>query len=237
MKNVWIVIPALNEQATVGDVVRSLQSNGFEHILVVDDGSSDGTERIASQHGARVVRHSINRGVGAAIVTGMRCALMNGADVVVTFDADGQHDPRDIEKLLGFIGTRSKFQDSRLQDTRFKEVEVVLGVREDKSAMPLVRRLANAIANFVTWLLSGLWVRDSQSGLRAYTRHAVEKMDLHANGYEFCTEVIREIHYRKLPFVQVPVRVQYTARSLAKGQSFDAGIGTLAKLIVRSLMR
>jgi glycosyltransferase involved in cell wall biosynthesis len=221
--NVWIVVPAFNEGATVGDVVRSLTQDGYHNVMVVDDGSADQTSEEASKAQAVVIRHIVNRGAGAATVTGMTAALRLGADVVVTFDGDGQHRVEDIGPIL--------------EPIERGEAEVVLGYREKFNGMPFLRKAGNSIGNVVTWLLSGIWVKDSQSGFRAYTRRAMETMNLHANGYEFCTEVIREMHHRKLAYVQVPIVVRYTPHSLAKGQNFDVGVGTLVKLVVRSLMR
>lgn len=219
----WIVIPAYNESVAVGGVITTLKDAGFDYILVVDDGSDDTTAEICIAAGARVVRHMINRGVGAATVTGMMVAFAEGADAVVTFDADGQHNVTDIANIIRPIAD--------------KDADVVLGYRKGFAHMPLLRKIANIVGNIVTWLVSGIWVRDSQSGLRAYSRKSFETMDLHANGYEFCSEVIRELHHHNLSFKQVPITVKYTEHSLSKGQSFDVGIGTLMKLVVRSLMR
>ena len=127
-----------------------------QRLIVVDDGSSDRTGELACQEGVIRLRHILNRGLGGALGTGISAALRLGAEVIVTFDADGQHDPDDIARLLDPIEAG--------------EAEVVIGSRMlDPSGMPYPRRLANWTANVVTYLLFGGWTTDSQSGLRAFS--------------------------------------------------------------------
>jgi glycosyltransferase involved in cell wall biosynthesis len=99
-KRVAIVIPAYNEEQTIIEVIRGLKQHGFERLIVVDDGSSDRTGELAHQEGVTLLRHILNRGPGGALGTGITAALRLGAEAIVTFDADGQHDPDDIAHLL-----------------------------------------------------------------------------------------------------------------------------------------
>ena len=144
VKRVVVVIPAYNEEQTIVEVIRGLKQRGFTTLIVVDDGSSDRTGELASDEGVIRLRHLLNRGLGGALGTGISAALRLGAEVIVTFDADGQHDPNDITRLL--------------QPIEVGEAEVVIGSRLlDPRGMPYRRRLANWIANVVTYLLFGGW--------------------------------------------------------------------------------
>lgn len=219
-----IVIPAFDEAETVGAIVRQAVAKGGDPVIVVDDGSADGTAEAARAAGATVVRHPINRGAGAATSTGLKAALALGAEAVITLDADGQHDPAEIEKLTAVI------EEGR--------ADVVVGVRTiGRGRMPVVVRCFNTIANIVTWVISGVWCRDSQSGFRGYSRRALEKIDLRSSGFEFCSEISREVARTKLLLAQVPVTAHYFERGSRKGQNYSTGIETAMRLVIRSLMR
>ena len=219
----WIVLPAYNEETVIKKVINELRKNKYENIIVVDDGSQDNTSLVAQKAGAVVARHFINRGAGAATKTGLEAALRCGADIVVTMDADGQNSSQDIDLLL-----------KPIENDQF---EVVIGSRlKNRQGMPVIRIFFNFIGNFITWLLFGLWVSDSQSGFKAFSKKAVQKINILTNGYEFCSEIIREIRFNNLKYCEVPIRVKYSAYSMAKGQSLAKGFNTLFKLILRSLI-
>ena len=215
------LIPAYNEEATIAEVL--VKTKPFvDGIIVVNDGSTDRTAHIAQGQGAIVVSHVINRGLGAAIGTGFAAAKKLGADVVVTLDADGQHDANEIAKFVEAIEAGA---------------DVVIGSRMlTKSGMPLHRRVANIIGNFVTLILFGAWVTDSQSGFRAFTTYALGKIEVKTNRMEVSSELIAEARRHKLTLVEVPIKAIYTDYSLSKGQSFFVGLKTVLKLVVRRLM-
>ena len=219
--NVYVVIPAFNESMVITDVIREVQSAGDYKIIVVDDGSRDGTSlQVSSCPGVVALRHKINRGKGAATKTGIVAANRLGADVVVTIDGDGQHDPLDIKEMIAPI----------LEG----ECEVVLGVRRKKTGeMPFLKIIANKIGNTVTWLLYGIHVSDSQSGFRAYSRFAAGIIDTKADKYEYDSKVIREINNNRLSYKELPIKVRYTKYSMGKAhkQGFVNGIKTLARMI------
>lgn len=222
------VIPAYNEAARVGNVVRS--AIGYvDAVIVVDDGSTDGTEEAAASAGARVVRHVLNGGAGAATMTGIEAARRMGATVVVTLDADEQHDPADIPRLLEPVLRR---QADIVFGNRF-------GARPDGrgNRIPRVRRLFNAIGNLVTLLATGKWVQDSQCGYKALGAQALSQIDLRMSGFEFCTEMVREAVRHNWRIEQVPVKVLYSEYTLAKGQSFGNGVKTALKILLRSFLR
>lgn len=217
---IWIVIPAYNEEKIIGEVIAEIKKAGYENIVIVDDGSTDETYAMAQATGAKTLRHKINRGKGAATKTGISAAKLLEADIIVTMDADGQHDPKDIQKLIEPILNG--------------KCDVVLGTRlKNPQGMPWYKIWQNKVGNTITWFLFGLYVTDSQSGFRAYSRLAAEKINTKADRYEYDSEVIREIYIYKLCFQEVPIEVRYTAYSMGKvqKQGFLNGLKTLYKMI------
>ncbi len=220
---IYIVIPAYNEEKTIGKVLTGLKSAGYDNLVVVDDGSNDKTYEIATNHNAIVLRHILNRGLGGALSTGIKAAIKRGAEIIVTFDADDQHSGEDIKKIT--------------QPVEKKEAEVVIGSRLlDPKGMPFFRRILNQFGNIATFILFGIWVTDSQSGLRAFSRKAAEKIDIKTSQMEVSSEIIREIGMNQLKLKEVPIQAIYTDYSLSKGQNLFVGIKTFIKLIMHRLM-
>jgi len=218
-----IVIPAYNEEATVAQVVRDAV-RAADVVVVVDDGSRDRTSALAAEAGAVVVRHAVNRGLGGALGTGIAAAVKLGADAVVTMDADGQHRAADAARVFARLGQG--------------DVEFVIGSRmiageEGAGKMPVHRVLFNAVGNALTYVLFGVWVTDSQSGLRGLSRAAAETIDLRTNGMEVSSEFIKELRERRWRMAEIAIPAIYTEYSLSKGQSFLVGVKTAAKLILR----
>jgi glycosyltransferase involved in cell wall biosynthesis len=220
MDKIFIIIPAHNEARVIQDVISEIKKARYENIIVVDDGSKDKTFEIIKEiPGITALRHKINRGKGAATKTGIEAAKMLGADVIVTMDGDGQHDPADISRLIDPIIN--------------KGYEVALGTRlKNAMGMPWYKVIQNKIANVITWYLFGLWVTDSQSGMRAYSKKALELINTRYDRYEYESEVIREIYIYKLRLKEVPIKVRYTEYSMGKvnKQGFANGIKTLYKM-------
>ncbi|MFH0770850.1 MAG: glycosyltransferase family 2 protein [Candidatus Peregrinibacteria bacterium] len=221
--NIVAVIPAFNEATRITDVVRStLQFTPT--VFVVDDGSCDRTSEAAEEAGARVIRHAENCGAGAATMTGVEAARRSGAEVIITLDADGQHDPRDIPSLLEPVlrgGADIAFAN------RFGK----------RNRIPLIRRIFNAIGNILTFIVTGRWVADSQCGFKVFGPVVVKDLDLMMNGFEYCTEIVRECQRHRWRIVQVPTKVLYSEYTMAKGQSFASGIKTALKILLRSFLR
>ncbi len=216
--NVYIVIPAKDEATRVGRVIQKTHLAGFSNIIIVNDGSTDSTQTIAKAYGATVVRHPINLGPGAATQTGIDYAISQGAEVIVTLDADEQHSPEDIKHLVDTL--------------RHKNVDLVIGSRflNPENSIPLSRIFYNKIANIITFILTGIRVTDSQSGMKAISNSFAKKMNLYYNGFEFCVEIIRNIRLHRASFTEVPIQVLYTEETLSKGQSFSTGVRMLSKL-------
>ncbi len=206
-----IVIPAYNEEKTVGAVVREAKRYG--KVLVIDDASRDKTSEMARRAGALVVRHSANRGLGAALRTGFDKALKMKADVVVTIDADGQHRPDEIKHFLGLINNGYDF---------------VLGSR-DLRKYPFVKKFGNFFLNNATNFVSGTNLKDTESGFRAFRASALKKLYLKSERYEIAVEIVFEVGRNKLKYVNVPI----TSPLYVKGVGVKDGIKNFRYLLRR----
>ena len=218
-EEVLAIIPAYNEESTIAQVINSLREEGLSRIVVVDDGSSDSTATEAARAGAKVLRHIMNRGPGAATQTGLDYARRTSAPCAVTIDADYQHDPKDVELLLDAV--------------REDGADMVIGNRFMKGTnyIPGSRVLYNALANVATYLFSSHWVSDTQSGYKAFSRKAIERLRLSHDGFAFCSEIIIKAQRARLRIAEVPIRVNYSPETIRKGQGLGTGVRTLANLV------
>ena len=227
LKTVAVVMPAHNEASVIGSVIANIPSHiGSMRVqaIVVDDGSTDATAHVARQQGALVVRHLTNLGVGAATVTGLRAAEEISADIIVTMDSDGQHDPAEISHLV-----------ECLIDGGY---DVVIGSRlMDPGGMPPSRVAANLLLNAVTYVVYRKIVSDSQSGFKVFSRSALERMHLRSAGYEVCSEIIGEIYRKNLRYKSESVKATYTAYSRSKGQHFLNGVNIILGMLLRLVRR
>ena len=213
-----VILAAYNEAPVIGGVIGGLQEQGFTHILVVDDGSKDTTSQVAQDSGAVVVCHTKNRGAGAATMTGITYAKEHGFAYAVLMDSDGQHLPADALKM-------------RRHAT---EYDVVFGSRlAQRADMPLLRKIANQIGDFVTFLFFGLYIHDSQSGFKVISRRAIETITLTFNRYEFCSEFVGQVKEHNLRYTILPITVVYTKHSQSKGhgQSIPNGFRMLWRFL------
>lgn len=222
--SVWVVVAAYNEAEAIGPVVAELVTRGHR-VAVVDDGSRDHTSEVARRNGATVLRHPVNRGQGAALQTGIRYALQRGADFIVTFDSDGQHDAQDVDTLI-----------APLQAGR---ADVVLGSRfiGTTENIPPMRKAILAMAVVFTRVASGARVTDTHNGLRAFTRAAAAKLDIRLDRMAHASEILDQIVRHELRFEEVPVHVRYTDYSRRKGQSSFAALRILADYVLGRWMR
>jgi glycosyltransferase involved in cell wall biosynthesis len=221
---IHVVIPAYNEAEAVGPVVAALVARGHRAI-VVDDGSRDGTADAARRNGAVVLRHAVNRGQGAALQTGIAYALRRGAELIVTFDSDGQHAAEDVDALVApLLGGRA---------------DVVLGsrFRGSTEGMTGVRRIVLRSAVLFTRYASGARVTDTHNGLRAFTRAAAAKLDIRLDRMAHASEILDQIVQHRLRYEEVPVHVRYTAYSRRKGQTSLAALRILADYVLGRWMR
>mgnify|MGYP001168867199 FL=1 len=224
VESVFVVIPALNEATVIGDVIAGVRRH-WPQVVLVDDGSSDATGAQARAAGAHVVRHAINLGQGAALQTGITHALRLGASHVVTFDADGQHEPADIAVLLDAL--------------RQSGAEVALGSRFKGTAVGMTwhRRALLQTARWVNYGFTGLRLSDAHNGMRALTRRAAAQLELRQPGMAHATEIIAQVAHHRLTHVEVPVTIRYTAYSMAKGQKLSNSVHILLDLLLRGLIR
>jgi len=223
-KILWIVITAYQESQTVGQVVRDsvLQS---PYVVVVDDGSNDETAQFALEAGAHVVRHAFNLGQGAALQTGIAFALSEGAELIATMDADGQHDPSDIAHMV--VKLEAAGADVALGD-RFSGRVVGMSWR---------RRFILECARFLVRITSGRTISDSQIGLRLFSADAARKLTIRQHRMAYASELINQIARCKLKIIEIPVSVTYTSYSIKKGQSGFNSINILIDLIVGRLIK
>lgn len=217
-----IIVPAYREAAMIGGVVSGLRALQWP-VLVVDDGSSDATADAAREAGARVISHPINLGQGAALRTGFAYALAHPeVRFVVTFDADGQHDPAAVATLVAPLARDA--------------ADVVLGSRFLEAAtqakVPPLRRVLLRGAVWIARITTGLPLTDAHNGLRALTTSALRQMHLEQDRMAHASEIQSEIARHRLRLVEQPVHVSYTSYSIAKGQRFVDAISILWDLLL-----
>jgi len=224
LDDVWVVVAAYNEAERIEETLRRLCTH-CANIVVVDDGSTDATAEVVARHPVWLLRHAINCGQGAALQTGIDFAQQHGARVLVTFDADGQHDPAEIAKLV--------------EPVRRGEVEVALGSRFLGSAvdMPRLRRWLLKAAVLLTRLYAGLRVTDTHNGMRAFSRAAAGAIRIRENRMAHASEILHEIRRCGLTYCEVPVTIRYTAASLAKGQTNWNAVKILGRMVFGKLLR
>jgi glycosyltransferase involved in cell wall biosynthesis len=215
-----IVIPARNEAprlpAVLDTLPASMEGVGNIRIIVVDDGSTDGTGDCAREHGAHAIRHVVNLGKGAALRTGCEAALAFGSDLIVAMDADGQHAASDLPRLLGPLLAR--------------ESDLVLTYREaSNKAMPAILQLGNSALSSLLRLMFGVAIRDSQCGLRAFTADAFGLIRWEARDYSVESEMLVRMARHRLRYVEVPIATVYTDRY--KGTQPIDGVKILGQLL------
>lgn len=227
LKKVVVIIPAYNEGSVIREVVTNAaavfkKSPYAIDIVVVNDGSRDNTEKEAQSAGAYVVHHILNSGAGAATATGLSFAEKNGYDMAATMDADGQHSPEDV--LKGF------------HEMQTSSADLIIGSRLiDSDGMSRVKVLGNKGLSLITFLLFGIKSTDSQSGLRIFSRRALENLRWHTSGYEFCSEMLWRANQLGMKIREYPIQAIYTEYSKSKGQSNWNAINIIKSLLQRRI--
>jgi glycosyltransferase involved in cell wall biosynthesis len=218
---IFLIIPAYNEEKTIGEILEKISKLNYK-IVLVDDGSKDNTYKIAKKYRDKypdnifIYRHVLNRGLGAALKTGMNGALENNAKFVVTFDADGQHEIADIAKVCKpLIDGKADF---------------VIGARPFED-MPRSKNFANTMMNLVTLIFYKTKVKDSQSGLRAFKADIIPDLSILSQGYGVSSEFIREIRQKNFKLEEVTITTIYTPETQAKGTNIFAGLKIIFKMI------
>jgi glycosyltransferase involved in cell wall biosynthesis len=176
IRRVIALIPAYNEAARVGEVVAGARPH-VDEVIVIDDGSSDGTAAAAEKAGARILRHEQNRGKGGAIATALDYFGRSEAEFAVLLDADGQHDPAEITRFVETAGR--------------EQADIVIGNRMgDTGGMPIVRRLTNQFTSWVTSKLAHQRIPDSQCGYRLLRQSVLKDLRLSTARFETETEML-----------------------------------------------
>lgn len=224
--DVWIVVPAYHEATVIGDVVADLRTE-FGNIVVVDDGSRDGTATAALRAGAHVVPHPVNLGQGAAIQTGVEYARAQpGAQVFATFDADGQHRVADVVAMIDRL--------------RRDDLNIVVGTRfghvSGAGAPARVPALKRIVLKAAAWLSPSsrkLGLTDAHNGLRVFDKRVADGLNLTMNGMSHAGEFIALVAENHWRIGEEPVEILYTDYSLAKGQPLLNGVNILFDGLLR----
>jgi glycosyltransferase involved in cell wall biosynthesis len=224
VSSTWVVIPAYDEAEVIATVVKSVREY-FRDVLVVDDGSADDTAELALSAGAVVLRHPFNLGQGAALQTGVTYALDCGADLIVTFDADGQHRIDDVPGMI--------------ERLRGVQADVVLGSRflGRAEGLPWLRRIVLKLAVLFTRVTTGLNLTDAHNGLRVFARNAAVRLKIRQDGMAHASEVVEQMARSHMKVVEAPVHVAYTSYSLRKGQRLRQSVRILTDLLVGKMIR
>lgn len=224
--NIYIVVPSYNEEcAVLRATISRLTEKGYRTV-VVDDGSNLPCSECLKEIDVHIIRHKVNLGQGAAIQTGIEYALKNGAEYIVTFDADGQHDVEDIPKML--------------QHLEKNQLDFVFGSRFMKGAgtnVSLGRRILLYISIFLNYLISGVWLSDCNNGLRLFNAKAASMLKIQECRRTHCSDIITQVAESKLRFDLHPVNVAYTPYSKGKGIKSTDGLKIFLDLILYKLFR
>ncbi len=218
----WVIVPTYNEERTIRATLQALRAVCPDvSVLVIDDGSTDQTHAQILGTSVYYYRHSKNRGQGAALLTGIQIAERHGARAIVTFDADGQHDPNDINKISEpIINGRAKIA----LGSRFKD-------HTSARQIPFLRRIILKAGVIATRWTFGIPFTDVHNGLRCIEIKTAVGLNLEQPRMAHATEILWKIKQQGLDFVEVPVTIHYSPYSIRKGQSNWAAIGHLRDLL------
>ena len=225
-ERVAIVVPLYNEEQVVADVVSELRQKFPDYeTVVVDDCSNDGSMERACIEGVHLLHHIVNLGQGAALQTGIEYARNIGCSYVVTFDADGQHDPDDIP---AFIETLQKGEADIVLGSRF------LGTAEN---MPLGKRYLLKASRLFTWITTGVWLSDSHNGFRAINIEKFPEFEITQNRMAHASEIVNIVKDLQMRYVEKPSHIRYTQYSMQKGQSMINSINIVLDYFIGSLVK
>ena len=215
-----VCIPAYNEENNIVNIIRRARSY-VDEIIVCNDGSSDNTAKLAMQEEVLVINHPKNYGYGKTIRTLFQTALERRADIVVTIDSDGQHNPEQIPSVIAPILKNG--------------IDIVIGSRfidqNDKIKIPFYRSFGIKTITKFTKHASYKNLTDSQNGFRAYSRHAVETMNLVEDGMEISTEILMRAGSKKLTITEVPITVNYDVKNTSTHNFLSHGMSVLFSVI------
>ncbi|WP_276848951.1 glycosyltransferase family 2 protein, partial [Corynebacterium pyruviciproducens] len=218
-QDTWLIIPCFNEGTVIGDVIRHARET-FPNIVAVNDGSSDNSAEEIHKAGAHLVNHPVNLGQGAAIQTGVEYARAQpGARYFVTFDADGQHQVKDVVAML--------------ERLRNEPVDIIVGTRfgRPRSAddqVPWIKRLVLKTVVLLSPRTRKLGLSDAHNGLRVFNKKVADELNIRMNGMSHASEFVAQMDERGWRVSEQPVDILYTDYSMSKGQSLINGVNILA---------
>jgi len=224
-KSVYIIVCAYNEAPTIEQTITSLLQNNYS-VIIVDDASNDGTGEIVQKYPVHYLRHSINMGQGAALQTGIEYALSLSAEVFVTFDADGQHDCKDISPMINQL--------------KLNELDIIFGSRFLQGATANVsffRRTVLRSARYFNCFLAGILLTDAHNGLRVFNRKAAIALKIIENRMAHASEILIQVKANKLKYAEHPVHIFYSDYSIRKGQKLVHGFKIIQDLFLYKLFK
>jgi glycosyltransferase involved in cell wall biosynthesis len=189
------VIPALNEAVYISDIIKDIKAIGIDAV-VIDDGSKDATSSIAGKAGAYLIRHPVRLGKGASIKDGLNYAIIKGYDIVITMDADGQHQASDIPRFLDMAKSNS--------------VHAIVGNRmSNPKNMPPIRILTNRLMSFIISAICRQNIPDTQCGFRLFKREAIVGLDINSRKFEIESELLIKLSRRGCRIRSLPIMSIY----------------------------
>lgn len=222
------IIPAYNEETTINKVIKDLRrvfskTKIMYEIVVIDDGSTDNTFTRAQGTKVKVIQHIINMGAGSATYTGLQYAKKSNFDIAVTLDADGQHNAKDVHKGVAIMISSN--------------IDLLIGNRlTKKSELSILKYYGNKGLSLLTFMISGIKITDSQSGLRIFSKNALSNLNWKINDYGFCSEMLWRAKQNKLLVKEFPIKAIYTEYSVSKGQSNWNSITIVKSLLQRRIL-
>ena len=221
----WLIVPCYNEGTVIFDVLTNARET-LPNIVGVNDGSADDSAAQIRAAGAHLVDHPVNLGQGAAIQTGVEYARAQpGAKYFVTFDADGQHQVKDVMRMI--------------ERLRTEPLDIIVGTRfagQENSQVPWIKRAVLKTVVMLSPRTKKLGLTDAHNGLRAFNRTVAEEMNIRMNGMSHASEIVSMIEKHGWRVDEEPVDILYTEYSMSKGQSLINGVNILADgLVARRL--
>ena len=219
-KDIYVIVPAFNEQNVIKDIINNLLKN-FSNVIVINDGSNDKTLETINDLDIKILNHEINLGVGAAVQTGFDyVSNIPDAKAVITFDADGQHLVDDAVAMA--------------KEILICDEGIIFGTRFPKHSknIPKVKRIVLKLIAKITDLVTGVILSDAHNGLKAYKVSTIKELELQFSSYSYESELITQVAKKKIEYKEMSTDIKYTSYSIKKGQKLLNGL-----LIIEDLLK
>ena len=219
-KDIYVIVPAFNEQNVIKDIINNLLKN-FSNVIVINDGSNDKTLETINDLDIKILNHEINLGVGAAVQTGFDyVSNIPDAKAVITFDADGQHLVDDAVAMA--------------KEIMICDEGIIFGTRFPKHSknIPMVKRIVLKLIAKITDLVTGVSLSDAHNGLKAYKVSIIKELELQFSSYSYESELITQVAKKKIDYKEMSTDIKYTSYSIKKGQKLLNGL-----LIIEDLLK